>query len=534
MEYRSKMKAKELIKDVMGELPFTVDIYWLLRQRYRKFNSRFNLDDLTAFLPGLIAQTKAFAEKAPQGKKVFFFASGHYWITQGALCGLALRALGHEVTLCYLPYSHFDKPLSRFEVRRHDLYTRQVLKDIQPLLKIISMLDIRQSGTLPLELTSAIEKLTLIDAQYIRQREDIAFDDPMYLLRKERNLEAGRRLMTWFQKNRPDVVIVPNGMILEYGSAYETARCLGLPTVTYEFSEQEQRVWLSQDRPVMYFDGFTDLWKIYQDRQLSVEQRDWLDDFLGARQRPSKGEEFAHLWQKASREGGERTRALLGLDARPIVLLPTNVLGDTATLGRAVFSESMSDWIQKVVPFFANKPNIQLLVRIHPAESRTVGPSIADIIRKVLPDLPAHIHLIGPKEKVNTYDLMDIADLALVYTTTAGMEMALRGIPVMVSGLAPYRNRGFTIDTNSWDEYFQKLGEMLADLPAHRLTEAQTRRAWNYAYAFFRDFTRPFPWHLEHMKKALQQRPFSYVLSPEGQREFEITFKELTGTPIKW
>ncbi len=528
------MRAKELIKDVMGDLPFTVDIYWLLRQRNRKFNSRFNLDNLSARLPELTAQAKTFADRAPRGKKVFFFASGHFWITQGILCSLALRGLGHEVTLCYLPYSHFDKPISRYEIRRHQLYSRQVLKGTQPLLSTLSLLDARLAGDLPKELAQAIEKLTLIDAQYIRQREDIQVEDPVYQLRKSRNLEAARRLMTYFQKAPPDVVIVPNGMFLEYGAAYETAHYLGIPVVSYEFTEQDQRIWLSQGKPVMYFDGLNELWQICQDRKLTDEQQAWLEDFLRARQHPSKGEEFAHLWQKAVREGGAGIKSALGLDERPVVLLPTNVLGDTATLGRAIFSDSMSDWIQKVVPFFVAKPQVQLLVRMHPAESRTVGPSIADIIRQVLPEVPPHIRLIGPKENINTYDLMDIADLALVYTTTAGVEMALRGIPVMVAGLAPYRNRGFTIDSDSWEEYFRKLEKMLADLPAQRLTPGQTQRAWNYAYAFFRDFTHPFPWHLEDMKKALEKRPISYVLSAEGRANYEHTFQEMAGEKMDW
>jgi hypothetical protein len=396
------------------------------------------------------------------------------------------------------------------------------------------LLDVHQAESVPDELSRAVEQVTLIDTQYICQREDVDFEGTVYQLRKSRNLEAARRLMHWFQKDRPEAAIIPNGMILEYGAAYETARYLGIPAITHEYGEQDTRIWLSQGRPVMYFDSFNELWQKCKDRQLNEEQRAWLENFLGARQRPAKGEEFAHLWQKAGREGGERMRALLGLDDRPVVLLPTNVLGDTATLGRAVFSQSMSDWVQKVVPFFADKTNVQLLVRIHPAEARTVGPSIADIIHAVLPELPPHIRLIGPTEKINTYDLMDIADLGLVYTTTAGMEMALRGVPVAVSGLAPYRKRGFTIDADSWEDYFHKLETILTDLPAHRLTADQTQRAWNYAYAFFRDFTSPFPWHLEHMLADLKKRPFDYVLGPEGRREYETTFKELTGTPIEW
>jgi hypothetical protein len=175
-----------------------------------------------------------------------------------------------------------------------------------------------------------------------------------------------------------------------------------------------------------------------------------------------------------------------------------------------------------------------LVVRIHPAETWTVGPSVAEIIQKVLPDLPPHIHLIGSKEKVNTYDLMEIADLALVFTTTAGVEMATRGIPVLVSGRATYRKRGFTLDADTWEEYFQKLEQALTSLPDNRLTQEQIEQAWNYAYAYFHEFTRPFPWHLEKIMPDLDRRPVSYVLSPEGRQEYESTFQELAGAPINW
>ena len=404
----------------------------------------------------------------------------------------------------------------------------------QPLLKIIALLDVRQARTLPTELSRAVEQVTIIDTQYIRQREDVTGTEPIYLLRKERNLEAARRALTYFQENRPDVVIVPNGMILEYGAVYETARYLGIPTVTYEFGEQDQRMWLSQNHQVMYNESFNELWETRQNRKLNNDQHAWLEDFLAARQGLSKGEKFAHLWQKTSRAGGAKTRDSLGLDDRPVVLLPTNVLGDSATLGRTVFSRSMTEWIERVVPFFKNRPEVQLVVRIHPAETWTIGPSVAEIIHQVLPDQPPQIHLIGPKDEINTYDLMEIADLALVYTTTAGVEMAARGIPVLVSGRATYRKRGFTIDADTWDEYFQKLERALANLPAQRLTPEQIEQAWNYAYAYFHEFTRPFPWHLEKIMADLDKRPISYVLSPEGRQEYEATFQELAGAPINW
>ena len=527
------MRPKALVKDLLGELPFTADMYWLLRNRDKKAFSRFNLDELKARLPVMVAQTTPYAGSAPGGKKVFFFASLHFWITHAAVTGLALRGLGHDVTLGYLPYGYFNRPISRFDLRRQDLYARHILQGTRPLLKIVSFLDLEPARQIPEALDRAVEQVTVFDAQYILQREDVTGGEPICLLRKERNFDAACKAYAYFQGNRPDVVIVPNGMIQEFGAVYEAARALDIPTVTYEFGEQDQRIWLDQNRLVI--NHFTDeLWAARKGRKLNDEQRTWLESFFSARQSLTTGEAFAHLWQKAGREGGAKTRAALNLDERPIVLLPTNVFGDSATLGLTLFSRSMAEWIERVVPFFANRPEVQLVVRIHPGETLTVGPSIADIIRRVLPKLPSHIHLIGPTEKVNTYDLIEIADLALVYTTTTGLEIAARGIPMLVSGRAHYRKKGFTLDADTWDEYFSVLDRTLSALPGYCLTPDQVEQARNYAYCYFAEYPRPFPWHLERIWSSLEKRPLSYVLGPEGRAQFEATFQQMAGAPMDW
>jgi capsule polysaccharide export protein KpsC/LpsZ len=189
--------------------------------------------------------------------------------------------------------------------------------------------------------------------------------------------------------------------------------------------------------------------------------------------------------------------------------------------------------MQRILPVLASRSEVQVVIRIHPGETLTVGPSVMEIIHNVLPELPSHIRLIGPAEKVNSYDLMEIADLALVYTTTAGLEMALRGIPVLVSGRAHYRSKGFTVDSDSWEEYLAALDRALSSAP-ERLTPEQVELAWNYAYTFFAEYPRPFPWHLEKLWRSLESRPLADVLSPAGQDEYAATFQMLAGIPSDW
>jgi hypothetical protein len=522
------MSASSRAKDFLGELPFTAELYWLIRNPEKKVFSRFSLEALKARLPKLVEEVEPYANTAKQGKKIFLFASMHIWISHTVVTGLALRGLGHEVTVGYLPYGDFAKPIRKFDLRRHDLYAHDVLRRADSLLKRISFLDLEPANEIPEKLTLAIKQITTFDAQYILQREEISGTEPIYLLRQERNLSAARRAFKYMKKNRPDVVIVPNGMIQEYGAVYETARFLGIPVVSYEFGEQDQRIWLGQDRWVIHH-IIDELWATRENRILDPGQRGWLESFLAGRQKSTTGTQFAHLWQIADRSGGTKVRAILGLDERPVVLLPTNVLGDSATLGMTIFSMSMTEWLQRVILFLAAKPQIQVVVRIHPAETWTVGPSVLEIIHQVLPELPSHIRLIGPNEKVNTYDLMDIADLALVYTTTVGLEMATRGIPVLVSGRAHYRKKGFTIDADSWVEYFAKLDLAIKDLRNCLLTPAQLEQAWNYAYCFFKEYPLPFPWHVEKTSKDLERESMAYVLSPKGQIEFGKAFQQLAG-----
>lgn len=527
------MNLKSPVKNLLGAVPLTAELDWALRHRSGRLDSRFRLRVLEEQTPRLLQEMAPHAAAPLNGKRVFFFASWHYWIVHTALCGLVLRGLGYDVTLGYLPYGHYNRPVNRFDLRLQNLYARGILEKLRPHLKSVSFLDLKPAPGLPEALSAAVARVTTFDTQYTLQREDVTGAEPIHRLRAERNQAAARLALAYFEKNRPDVVIVPNGMIQEYAAVYEAARFLGIPAVTYEFGEHNHRTWIGQDRLVIHH--ITDeLWETRKNRKLTPDQRRELEQFLAGRQGLTTGDQFAHLWQKAGREGGEKIRAALGLDSRPVVLLPTNVLGDSATLGLTVFSASMTEWLQRVIVFLADRPEVQVVVRIHPAETWTVGPSVAEIIHQALPELPQHIRLIGSQEKVNTYDLMEIADLALVYTTTVGLEMATRGIPVLVSGRAHYRKKGFTLEADSWEEYFTKLDTALRDLPACRLTPQQVEQAWNYAYAFFREYPRPFPWHLEKIGPDLEKYPLAHVLNPDGRAEFEATFRQMAGEPIVW
>ena len=519
------------LKDLLGNLPMAADLYDAVRRGRPK--TRYNLEQLEAHLSSAVAQTRPFAEKAKPGKKLLLFGTLHYWIEQAAMLGLALRGMGYSVTLAYLPYGNYDKKVNAFDLRRQDLYTRRVLSPLDGLIHYVSLFDVHPADGLPAELEKAVGTASAFDTMYTLQVEDFDRQSRLYKLRSERNYNAALQALSLLQGETPDAVLIPNGLVTELGVFYQVARYLHLMTVTYEFNDQREQVWLSQNEIVMG-QHIDELWQVRGKQPLTETEREKIAALEDARTSARKYVKGTRFWQDSVSVGGEQLRKTLGLDNRPILLLPTNVLGDTLTLGRNIFTSSMAEWIEKTVRYFSERKDVQLVVRIHPGERLMKGPSMQGVIERAVPERPEHIHVIGPMEKINTYDIMEITGLGLAYTTTVGLEMAMRGVPVIVAGNTHYRGRGFTYDPASWEEYFSTVENILSDLPGHRLDSEQVETAWNYAYRFFFDFPLNFPWRLMHFWKDMEVWPLERLLSDEGQKEFGQTFQYLAGEIIKW
>ncbi len=117
--------AKNIIKAVLGQVPFTAELCWLIRHNDKKLNSRFSLKNLDQNLPEIVQQATELRQKSGQsGKKIFIFASLHYWIEHAAVMGATLAGLGHDVTLGYLPYHDWQNSINKFDLRRQNLYGR--------------------------------------------------------------------------------------------------------------------------------------------------------------------------------------------------------------------------------------------------------------------------------------------------------------------------------------------------------------------------------------------------------------------------
>ncbi|MCI0723977.1 MAG: capsule biosynthesis protein [Acidobacteria bacterium] len=178
--------------------------------------------------------------------------------------------------------------------------------------------------------------------------------------------------------------------------------------------------------------------------------------------------------------------AKFGIDfSKPCIGMLTNIVWEGQVLYRGTAFRNMLEWALETIRYFSDRPDLQLILRVHPAEVRGIHRSrqpIIDEIKRAFPTLPKNVFIIPPDSTISTYATMLKCDAVIIYGTQTGVELASMGIPVIVAGEAWIRNKGVALDASSRGEYFR----LLDRLPLkERLSEAVTERARKYAYHFF-------------------------------------------------
>jgi hypothetical protein len=94
-------------------------------------------------------------------------------------------------------------------------------------------------------------------------------------------------------------------------------------------------------------------------------------------------------------------------------------------------------WVERVVAWASQRSDCVLAIRAHPCLAGGVGwiaraPALMEWYRSLGERLPANVRLFQPDDPQSSYDLMDAADAAITYGSTAGIEFMALGKPVAV------------------------------------------------------------------------------------------------------
>jgi hypothetical protein len=148
-------------------------------------------------------------------------------------------------------------------------------------------------------------------------------------------------------------------------------------------------------------------------------------------------------------------------------LLAGEITGQIPRLGRGAFATQVQ-WISCLIEFFRGRPDLFLLIRVHPREfpnrRERVKSEHATELEARFTNLPPNVRINWPSEGVSLYDLAEEMDLCLNAWSNAGKEMSYLGIPVVLySTETIFYPPGINYAADDEAEYLALIDRALAD-----------------------------------------------------------------------
>jgi len=278
-------------------------------------------------------------------------------------------------------------------------------------------------------------------------------------------------------RDRPDRVIMSHGVYSTWAPALAVFNRLGIPVAVHNKGKRRNSTVINWIDGVMDWD-VSRAWELVKDLPLTPAQESTIRQYLGSRIHHS-GDALRYNFGEVETRDEFFQRFRLDGSKRTFVLF-TNVLWDAASAQKEIAFPNAVEWVLETIAWFAGRLELQLVVKIHPAEV-VIGTNqpFAQEIHLAFPQLPENIRVIEPAEKINSATMAQVATAALVHTSTPGMELPIEGVPAIVVSKTHYRGKGFTVDIDSKEDYFRTIANWNGSpIPVERMKTLALRYAW--------------------------------------------------------
>ncbi len=173
-----------------------------------------------------------------------------------------------------------------------------------------------------------------------------------------------------------------------------------------------------------------------------------------------------------------------GLDRlKPIWGIMTHINWDASSDYFPMIHSSFDEWLYETIEGIYDIREVQWLIKIHPSElNDNPETGCQKFIETNFPNLPAHIKILKMDDDISPLDFYNLLDGGITVMGTGGLELSLKGKPVILAGKAHYSHKGFTFDAKN-KEHYKQLLHTAKNLES--LNDDKLSLVWNYAYIYF-------------------------------------------------
>jgi hypothetical protein len=192
-------------------------------------------------------------------------------------------------------------------------------------------------------------------------------------------------------------VVLTHGIYVPWGVVGEVARHEGVHLSTWNVAYRKRRFIFSH-HDTYHHTLLTEPTGHWREQPLSAEQDQELMKYLASRR---EGLFDWIVFHRPAKYDASEVAKKLKLDPRKKTIgLLTNVAWDAQLHYPANAFPNMLEWLVQTCEYFATRPELQLLIRVHPAEISGFPPSRQPILRELrrrLPTLAPNIFVVPPR-----------------------------------------------------------------------------------------------------------------------------------------
>ncbi len=297
-----------------------------------------------------------------------------------------------------------------------------------------------------------------------------------------------RFLTHYLDNHRVDQVIMVNGKFFAEQLLAQHCRERGIPHIAYERGTVKETLMFAQGKPAIPADT-CQRWKQSKEIPLTDAQREELYTYLD-RRKVIGNAELVPFYTDMTEDQAQLCRKYQIDPGKDLVVLFTNSIWDSSVVLEDTVFDNMFDWISTCIEHYRAREDAQLVIRVHPVEvkiskKQETRDRVDDYVQRHFGNLP-NVRVIPPEADASPYTLMEMARLGLVYTSSTGLEMALRGKPVIVAGNSHYVGTEFVHTPRSRAHFVSLLTQSPPPRPS------QIMYAERYAYMFFFEHMIPY------------------------------------------
>ena len=278
--------------------------------------------------------------------------------------------------------------------------------------------------------------LCLPGLRWILRIHHLTDDEPTRYLLREYILSAwnvARKFSKFLDEAQPRAVVVFNGQFFPEATAAYLARKRGIRVVTHEVG--------LQPASAFFTDGEATIYPIHipAEFEMTAEQDAKLDSYLAKRFQGDFTMAGIKFWPDM--KGLDESFLQKAAGFKQIVPIFTNVIFDTSQPHANTVFEDMFAWLDMALEVIRRHPETLFVVRAHPDETRVRKSSretVEDWATRRGVREEANVVVVGPKEPLSSYELIQRSKFVMIYNSTIGLEASILGAAVLCAGKARF------------------------------------------------------------------------------------------------